>query len=310
MAILLAMSKGVQWAATLALGVAGGFLGSMLARTSGPTAAPAESASATPAVERSDLDRLERRVRELSAAVNLRPVDPAASGSPAPAGLAAAPRNPAGGSAPATPEPSASPDRLDALEKRVVALESRGAGGAPLPADLSSLPSTQLEALSRTLTAEKRSADAIKVSEELLRRSDLTPDQRVDVEMNIGYALRTQGKNAEAEARFRETLSRVGDDSEKTPWLGFQIGWERNYQKDLPGAIAEMERAANHALVQPLLRAHALYNAASFSRQNGETARAQAFLERLLAQHADAFPPAQAAMKAQAEAWLKEIRGR
>jgi hypothetical protein len=70
-----------------------------------------------------------------------------------------------------------------------------------------------------------------------------------------------------------------------------------------------MERAANHAHVQPLVRVHALYNAASFAREAGETDRAQAFLERLLGQHGDAFPPSQAAMKAQAEAWLKEIRG-
>jgi BMFP domain-containing protein YqiC len=290
------MGKGALVAGSLALGVTGGVLGSLLITSS--STAPVASPVST---DRADLERLERRVSELAAKV----------GAPAlvstPGALAATPARDAGVES-AVPA-AATVDSLEALEKRVAALESRGSGGTPVPADLSKLPVAQLEALIRNLTAERRSGDAIRIAEEMLRRGDLTPAQRVEAEMNIGYGLRSQGKNAEAEARFRETLARVGDDSESAPWLGFQIGWERSFQKDLQGATAEMERAANHAHAQPLVRAHALYNAASFSRQAGDMAKAQVFLERLLGQHADAIPPSQAHMKAQAEAWLKEIRG-
>jgi tetratricopeptide (TPR) repeat protein len=296
------MGKGALLAGSLALGVAGGLLGSVLVPSS-PSPAASDPALATPIADRSDLERLERRVNALSATVNAPALAPASTA------LAAAPTGNEGGGSSSAPAVPASTDRLEALEKRVAALESRGSGGTPVPADLSKLPVVQLEALVRNLTAERRSADAIPVAEELLRRNDLTPEQRVDTEMSIGYGLRSQGKNAEAEARFRETLARVGDDSEKAPWLGFQIAWERSYQKDLQGAVAEMERAANHARVQPIVRAHALYNAASFARQAGDNARAQVFLERLLTQHPDDLPPSQANMKAQAEAWLKEIRG-
>src|SRR5688572_23926436 len=295
-----AMSNGALLAGSLALGVAGGFLGSMLSSSRAPAAVPADAAPATSVASRSDV---ERREDESPAVEGEKPV------APAPVALAAAPRSIASGDATGIPAAAAFMEQLEALEKRVTALESRGSGGTPVPADLSRLPVAQLEALARSLTAERRSAEAIKVAGELLRRDELTPEQRVDAEMNIGYGLRTQGKNAEAEARFRETLARVGDDTDKAPWLGFQIGWERSYQRDLPGAIAEMERSANHALVPPLVRAHALYNAASFARQAGDTARARVFLERLLAQRPDPFPPSQAGMKAQAEAWLKEITG-
>jgi hypothetical protein len=295
------MGNGALLAGALALGAAGGFAASMLATTSSSTSRPADSGVV---VDRSDLERLERRVNELSAAVNapaLAPASPVPFAAPAREEGGAAPSGGGGG-------PASSPDRLEALEKRVAAIEARGPGGAPLPADLSKLPVAQLEALVRNLTAEKRNGDAVTVAEELLRRSDLTPEQRVDVEMNLGYALRNQGKHGEAEARFRETLARVGDDSEKAPLLEFQLGWERSYQRDLPGAVAEMERAANHRRVQPIVRAHALYAAANFARESGDTARAQVLLERFL-QQTDALPPSQVGMKAQAEAWLKEIRG-
>lgn len=292
------MGKGALLAGSLALGVTGGVLGSLLMPS--PTTAPGDTPVPT---DRSDLERLERRVSALAAKVE------APELVSTPGALAAAPARDEGAGSPSPAAATADVDRLDALEKRVAALESRGSGGTVVPADLSKLPVAQLEALVRNLTAERRSGEAIRIAEEMLRRGDLTPEQRVEAEMNIGYGLRSQGKNAEAEARFRETLARVGEDSESAPWLGFQIGWERSFQKDLLGGIAEMERAANHARVQPLVRAHALYNAASFSRQAGDTARAQVLLERLLGQHADAIPPSQAHMKAQAEAWLKEIRG-
>lgn len=299
------MNQSLLLAGSLVLGVAGGLLGSKLTSTPPPTTARADGSPAGSTVDRADLERLERRVDELSAAVGAR-----ATVAPEPVALAVAPPSIPSGESLASPSaPPDSRERVDALEKRVAELERGGARGTPVPADLSKVPIPQLEALVRNLTGEKRNAEAVKVAEELLRRNDLTADQRVDTEMNIGYALRGQGKFAEAEARFRETLARVGENTEKAPWLGFQIAWERSYQQDLPGAIAEMEKAASHPQVQPIVRAHALYNAAAFSRQTGETARARVFLERLLHQYADAIPPSQAAMKAQAEAWLKELGG-
>jgi hypothetical protein len=290
-------------AGSLVLGVAGGVVGSMLGASLRSPETPADSALGIRSADRGDFERLERRLDELSVGVNAPSLAPA-PGAPSPV----LGRNEAESRSGSTTIPASS-DRLDALERRVAALETKGVGGTSVPADLSQLPIPQLEALIRTLTAERRGNDAVKVAEEMLRRSDLTPAQRVDAEMNIGYALRVQGKNAEAEARFRESLLRVGDDSEKAPWLGFQIAWERKFQNDLQGGIAEMEKAANHARVEPLVQAHALYNAASFAREAGESTRAQALLERLLAHHADKFPPSQANLKAQAEAWLKEIKG-
>jgi hypothetical protein len=290
------MNQGALLVGCLVLGAAGGVAASLLVAPS-PAATPVGGAPAAAPADHAALDRLEARVEELAGRAELRPAPAPAPVSPAPAG-------------PAAPsDPDAPPDRLDALEKRVAALEAAGPRGTPMPADLSKVPLGQLEALGRSLMTERRNADMIKVAEEMLRRDDLTAEQRVESEMSIGYGLRGLGKNAEAEARFRETLARVGESSDQAGWLGFQIGWERSYQKDLPGAVAEMEKAANHPLVQPLVKAHALYNAANFARQAGDTARARVLLERLLAQSADAFPPAQAGMKTQAEAWLKEIVG-
>jgi hypothetical protein len=292
------VGKGALVAGPLLLGFAGGFLGSMLARTS-PTTPSDEPALS---VDRSDFERLERRVAVLSARADV-PAIP-----PTPAALAAAPTREEDEAPSDGPADARSADRLEAIEKRLTALESRG-GGTNVPADLTRLPVDRLQTLVRSLTAERRSEDATRVVEELLRRSDLTPDQRVDAEMNIGYLLRNDGKHAEAEARFRDIRARVDDDSEKAPWLGFQIAWERSFQRDLRGAVAEMESAANHPRAEPLVRAHAVYAAANFARQAGETDRARALLERFLAQHAEALPPSQANMKAQVEAWLKEIRG-
>jgi hypothetical protein len=298
------MRQAAVLAASLVLGVGGGFLGTRLAT---PPAARTPTADGAPSLRgagRTDLERLERRIEELSAAVN------APALAPAPAAPTPSPRPEPAAEPSGTPAPSPSlVERLDVLERRIASLEARGGGGAPIPADLTKVPVPQLEALVRTLTAERRGDDAIRVAEEILRRGELTPDQRVDVEMSIGYALRTQGRNAEAEARFRDSLARAGDDTARAPWLLFQIAWERSYQRDLPGASAEMERAANHPRVEPLVRVHALYNAANFAKQSGDTARAQAFLERLLSLPADSIPPSQANMRTQAEAWLKEIRG-
>jgi hypothetical protein len=297
------MKNAMVLAGSLALGAAGGVLGSLLATSSRSPETSADPMLARPSGDRGEFERLERRLNELSATVNAPSLAPALAVAPP------APRRDDGESRSGSAGISVPADRLEALERRVTALETRNVGGTPVPTDLSQLPVPQLEALVRALTAERRGGDAIKVAEELLRRSDLTPGQRVDAEMSIGYSLRNQGKNAEAEARFRESLQRVGDDSEKAPWLGFQIAWERKFQNDPLGGIAEMEKAANHARVEPLVQAHALYNAATFAREAGETARAQAFLERFLAHNADKLPPSQASMKAQAEAWLKEIKG-
>jgi hypothetical protein len=297
------MRSAALLAGSLVLGTVGGLAGASLATSSRSRATSIDPTPGDPEADRDAVERLERRLDDLAATVN------APSLAPAPAVPAPPPRRDEDESRSDGRATAASADRIEALERRVTALEGRGPGGTPVPADLSQLSVSQLEALVRNLTAERRGADAVKVAEGMLRRTDLTPSQRIDAEMSIGYALRSQGKNAEAETRFRESLLRVGDDSEKAPWLGFQIAWERKYQSDLQGGIAEMEKAANHARVEPLVRVHALYNAASFAREAGETARAQAFLERLLTQHADKIPPSQANMKAQAEAWLKEIRG-
>ena len=131
----------------------------------------------------------------------------------------------------------------------------------------------------------------------------------LDHAATVPFIGQVSGLLGQASPRQVFNLARVGDNTEQAPWLGFQIAWERSFQKDLPGAIAEMEKAANHPLVQPLVRAHALYNAGNFARQAGDNARARGFLERLVTQYADAFPPSQAGMKAQAEAWLKEVSG-
>ncbi len=290
-------------AASLALGTAGGFVAAMVASPPPPAAAPRTGVGdAGPSTAAARLDRLERRVDELAAGMASRAAAPTAPAAPSPAG--------AEGEAPAAPSASAPPsDRLEALESRVAVLEKAGPRGTPIPADLSKVPVSQLEALVRNLTMERRYPDSMKVAEELLRREDLTPEQRLEGEMQVGYGLRGLGRNAEAEARFRESLARVGENTEQAPWLGFQIAWERSYQKDLAGGIQEMEKAANHPLVQPLVRVHALYNAGNFARQAGDAPRARAFLERLLNQHAGDIIPSQAHMRTQAEAWLKEVSG-
>jgi hypothetical protein len=192
----------------------------------------------------------------------------------------------------------------------VAALEKGAArGGVPVPDDLSKVPSGELEGLARALTQERRFGDLLRVAEEWARRGDLTADQRVEADMNVGYALRGMAKHAEAEARFRESLARIGEGSDKAPWLGFQIGWERSFQKDPAGASLEMEKAAGHAAVSPIVRVHALLAAANFAKEAGDTGRARVFLDRLLGTYAGDIPPTQAFIRQQAEALRKEITG-
>jgi tetratricopeptide (TPR) repeat protein len=167
----------------------------------------------------------------------------------------------------------------------------------------------ELEALSRTLMQQQRHGDLLRVAEEMAKRTDLTPDQRIDAEMNIGYGLRGLGKHAEAEARFRETLARTDPASDKAPWLGFQIAWQRSYQKDPAGGSLEMEKAANHPAVSPIVRVHALYGAANMAKEAGDNARARVFYERLLQQHGDDIPASQPFIRTGAEQALKQLSG-
>ncbi len=294
------MSKSAMLVGALALGTAGGFAGGMLAGEGAeaprPDPRPVSSPSGSGAAA---LERLERRVDELAASVR-----PGVSGEVPPPVAPVPAEGPAPKDAPPTPAPV--PDRLADLERRIAVLERSGGRGTPIPEDLSKVPPAQLEALVRTLYGEKRYADGQRVAEEMLRRGDLTPEQRTEAEMQIGYAMRGLGKHAEAEARFRESLARVGDTGEQAPWLGFQIAWERSYQKDYAGASQEMERSANHPSVSAVVRVHSLLGAANFAVQAGDKGRARVFAERLLNQHAADIPATQPFIKQQAEAILKD----
>jgi tetratricopeptide (TPR) repeat protein len=301
------MNQGALLVGALVLGAVGGVVAGSVA---GPAAAPSprgpESGPASPDVSEA-LARLERRVEELAAAAAAKPAAPASNVTAAP---------PVGGMSPAaaaaaSPGAEAAPaeDRVATLEARVVALEKRGAVAGPaVPEDLSKVPAAELESLARTLMQQQRSADWLRVAEEWAKRSDLTADQKVEAEMNIGWALRGLGKHAEAEARFRETLEHTDAASEKAPWLGFQIAWQRSYQKDFATASQDMEKAANHPAVGALLRVHSLYNAANFAKEAGDTNRARALLERMLT-YADDIPASQQDMRRQAEATLKKLSG-
>ena len=298
------MNQGAMLAGALVLGAVGGAVAGSLAGSSSPAAgrAPADGPAAA-AVSSEAIERLERRVEELAAAAAR---DPAKAAAPASAeGASAAP---AAGGSDAAPAPE---DKLAALEARVAALEKRGAGGggSPLPADLSKLSHGELEALSREMMQQRRHGDLLRVAEEMAKRTDLTPEQRIDAEMNIGYGLRGLGKHAEAEARFRETLARTDASSDKAAWLGFQIAWERSYQKDPAGGSLEMEKAANHPAVTPIVRVHALYGAANMAKEAGDTARARVFYERLLQQHGDDIPASQPFIRTGAEQALKQLSG-
>jgi hypothetical protein len=294
-----AMSKSLVMLGSLVLGAAGGIAASLVAGRSDPSAAPASAAKAAAGVASPDLERIQRRLDELSAAVRSRSAAaPVATGTDVVAAAGAAPSG----------DPTA--DRLASVERRLAALE-KGAGvqGPTVPENLAAVPSKELDALGRNLVQFKRYDDAQRVLKEVLGRGDLDEEERTEMEMQFGYALRGAGRFADAEARFLETLRRVGENTEKGAWVGFQAGWERYYQKDFAGASARMERSANAAGVTPLVRVHALYNAANFAKEGGDPARARALYERLLDNYAADIPEAQAFMRKQAEASLKEIRG-
>jgi tetratricopeptide (TPR) repeat protein len=291
------MRSGLVVLCALVAGAAGGFAAAHVR----PTDAPEDRPTTTDAAP--ELRRIERRVDELAAAVRAR-------------GAVAA--TPAGGPAGADAPPGAaaethavsSDDRLAAIERRLAALEKGGgAQGPSVPENLARVATKELDALGRTLVQAKRYDEAQRILKEVVGRTDLDEEQRIEAEMQLGYALRGAGKFADAEARFAETLRRVGEDTAKGAWLGFQIAWDRYYQKDLAGASARMERSANAAGVDAIVRVHALYNAANFAKEAGDATRARALLERLLDRHAGDIPPAQAFMKTQADAWLKELRG-
>ena len=301
------MNQGALLVGALALGAVGGVVAGSVA---GPSAAPAPgSPQSGPASSDASeaIARLERRVEELSAAAAARPAASNVAAPPTQGGM-----SPAAASMVASASAESAPpeDRLATLEARVVVLEKRGAVAGPaVPEDLSKVPAAELESLARTLTQQQRHSDLLRVAEEWAKRTDLTADQKVDAEMNIGWALRGLGKHAESEARFRETLERTDAASEKAPWLGFQIAWQRSYQKDFATASQEMEKSANHPAVGAILRAHALYNAAGFAKQAGDNARARALYERLLTQYADDIPASQKYMREDAEASLKKLSG-
>ena len=299
----------------LVLGAVGGVVAGTVA---GPSSLPAPR-GAEPGPASADvseaLARLERRLDEMAAAAGTTSATSAASaspGQPAQPGVAGPPA--VGGMSPSaaamTEQAAPAEDRLAKLETRMAALEKRGAVAGPLvPEDLSKVPAAELQAMAQGLMQHQRHADLLRVSEEWAKRTDLTADQKVEAEMNIGYGLRGLGKHAEAEARFRETLERTDAASEKAPWLGFQVAWQRFYQKDFAAGSQEMEKTANHPAVTPIIRVHSLYNAANFAKQAGDSARARALYERLLTQYADDIPASQKYMRDEAEASLKKLSG-
>lgn len=303
------MGKSMLMAGCLVLGAAGGAVVALLMGGSPPTVTAAPPANRTGSdAGAAEVKRLERRVEELAVAVlSSGPTGTSEPGA-APDGSGEAGSAGDGGGTPATTGSLA--DRVAVLEGRIAALEKGGMQSGPaVPKDLASVPSDELDALARNLVQMKRYDDARRVLKELLGRTDMVEEQRTEMEMQLGYALRGSGKFADSEARFLDTLNRVGEDTEKGAWAGFQAAWDRYYQKDPAGASARMERSANASGVSAVVRVHSLYNAAHFAKEAGDPARARVFLERLLNDHADDIPPAQAFMKSQAEAWLKEVSG-
>ena len=293
------MNQGLLLAGCLLLGARGGCAAAVLASPPPPPVPMPPPSGAPAAAPAPDLDRFERRLEERSAAVGAR--------------NAAAPLPP-GAPPSASPADGSLAGRVAELEKRGAALGAAPArAGAPagpaLPENLGAVGSKDLEGLARTFMELKRYDDAGKALKELLARTDLSEESRFEAELQFGYSLRGAGRNAEAEAHFVETLARVGEDTRQGAQVGFQLGWEKFFQKDLAGASARMEKTANTAGVEPSTRFHALYNAAYFAREAGDRERALAFLERLFADHGNEFPAGVPAMKAQAEAWLKELRG-
>lgn len=309
------MGQGPSLVVVLVAGlVAGGLGGYVAGVVAAPDAAPADG-SAAAAEQAAALARLKERVDALAlatrpprAGATPSPIVPP-SGAPAPSGGAADSAGTRSAGDDRDAAPTRDSDAWRALEARVAALESGGRTATVIPADLSKLAPAESEALLRNLMAEKRFTDALRVADEISRRGDLTADQRADADLNAGYALRSMGKHPEAEARFRETLARVGEQSEKGVWVLFQVAWERYYQKDLAGASADMERVANHTATTPILRVHGLYNGGTFANQAGDPARARNLLDRLVRDHAADIPASQTYMRTEAERIVKAIDG-
>lgn len=313
------MGAGATWVGALVLGFAGGCLGWFVCAGPSDSASSAGGDGGGETSQASSLARLEARVDALATAVrgvrgDVGRVRSAAGDSGARhdgGGDAARPDGEAGVAAPAgDASTTTSPDAMRALEERVAALERGGRLGAVVPADLSKLSTSEMSALVGTLQSEKRFADALRVADEYARRGTLTADERTAAELQAGYALRSLGRHAEAESRFRDTLARVGESSDKASEVLFQIAWQRHYQADAAGASAEMERVANAPRASPVLVVHGLYNAGRFAIDSGDTARARMLLERLVRDHASDIPASQAFLRTEAERMLKEIAGR
>lgn len=314
------MRHGTVLVGALVLGFVGGCLGALL--VAGPTAT-SSSGDADGAETAAALERLQARVEALASAPRANRTSEGATRTPAPGveapRLAGAGTSPGGaGDAPHPVAPGLEggadaptvADLVRTLDRRVAVLERGGRAGTFVPEDLSKLTPPEMEALLRNLQAEKRYEEALRIADEYARRGDLTADQRADAELNAGYSLRSLGKHAEAETRFRETLARVGEQTGKGAEVSFQIAWERCFQNDLVGASNEMEKVANHPESSAILRAHGLYNAGTFANRSGDPARARDLLERLLRDHAADIPSSQQSMKTEAERILKELEGR
>lgn len=289
------------------LGILGGVLGATLAGSgNGESDGRNDAGAVDPGDVLARVDRLEARVAAFAAAQR----------APRRSEARTVPTDPArlvGGVPPESGDPARSETAADttagegidgaalrSLEERIAALE-RSAGGTRIPDDLSQLSAGESRALVTSLMGEGRYSDAVRVADAAAQRGGLGDDDRVDIEMQAGFAFRQLGRHADAEARFRDTLGRTSDASPKASWLRFQIGWERSFQKDPAGAAAEMERAADDPSAEPLVRAHAVYNAARFAGETGEPARARALWERFLRDHAADLPASQLAMKTEAE---------
>lgn len=312
------MGQGAVLAGALACGFAGGCLAWFVCGgTAGPgTSDERRGGAAGPA----EVARLEARIDALAATVrSARSGDsgrarlrdaPSARDPESPRAASEDAPSPGGDGGPAAPETASAADAFRALETRIAALERGGRPGAAIPEDLSKLSPPELLALARNLQSEKRFGDQLRVADLAARRGDLDADQRTEAELNAGYALRSLGRHADAETRFRDTLARVGEASAKGAEILFQVAWERYYQKDVAGASAAMERCANHPDASPVLQVHGLYNGGRFAIEAGDAARGRGLLERLLRDRAADIPASQAFLRTEAERLLKDAEGK
>jgi hypothetical protein len=297
------MGKGLLTLLCLALGLAGGFAAALLVTTDAAAPAAPAPAGTSPGASPEDLARLGRRVDEIAAALSSSSARERAP-SAATATDAGDPAGPADGA------PGDGGDRLADLEGRVAALEKAARGGIEIPKDLTKVPSRDLFDLAKRLSGMKRDAEALDLLGVLLQRGDLDEKTRTDAEMQTGYSLRTLGRHSEAEARFRETLGRVGEGSETGGWVNFQIGWERLYQKDLSGAAAAMERAAENAQAHVNVRIQGLLRAAQWAHQAGDPVRARNNVDRLLREFPEEVAANPPGIRQQIEALQKELAGK